>query len=127
MILPGSDKVNGDDHPNDDNSHGTHVSGTVAQSSNNNLGVAGVAFNTTIMPIKVLDGNGSGLLDIIADAIRFATINGADVINLSLGSEFDAQAMEDAVDFAFANGVVIGVVIAVHLVRARQYHKIGAC
>jgi len=107
LILTGSDFVNGDDHPNDDESHGTHVTGTIAQSTNNNHGVAGIAFNTTIMPVKVLDGNGSGLFDVIADAIRFATDNGADVINMSLGSEFDAQAMEDAVAYAFANGVLV--------------------
>ena len=106
-ILPGSDLVNNDDHPNDDNSHGTHVTGTIAQSTNNSLGVAGVAFNTTIMPVKVLDGNGSGLFDVIADAIYFATDNGANVINMSLGSESDAQVLEDAVAYAFANGVFV--------------------
>ena len=107
LILTGSDLVNGDDHPNDDESHGTHVTGTVAQSTNNNLGVAGMAFNTRIMPVKVLDANGSGLFDVIADAIHFATDNGADVINMSLGSTADAQILEDAVAYAFNNGVTV--------------------
>jgi len=107
LILPGSDFVNSDDHPNDDEAHGTHVSGTVAQSTDNSLGVAGVAFNTTIMPIKVLDANGSGLLDAIADGIEFAADSGADVINLSLGSEFDAPVMKAAVAHAFDSGVTV--------------------
>lgn len=106
-ILTGSDFVNGDDHPNDDESHGTHVTGTIAQSTNNTLGVAGMAFGTTIMPMKVLDGNGNGLFDVIADAIMTATDEGADVISMSLGSSADAQAMEDAVAYAYNNGVVV--------------------
>ena len=107
LILAGSDFVNSDDHPNDDDSHGTHVTGTVAQSTDNNLGVAGVAFNTKIMPVKVLDGNGSGLLDVIADAIAFATANGADVINMSLGGESNAQVLENAVNAAHNAGVLV--------------------
>ncbi|MCH8748155.1 S8 family serine peptidase, partial [Patescibacteria group bacterium] len=106
-ILAGSDFVNGDDHPNDDEGHGSHVAGTVAQNTNNTLGVAGLAFDTTIMPVKVLDANGSGLFDTIADAIHFATDNGADIINMSLGSSSNAQVMEDAVEYAFNNGVLV--------------------
>ncbi|MCH8741915.1 S8 family serine peptidase [Patescibacteria group bacterium] len=107
LILTGSDLVNSDDHPNDDESHGTHVTGTIAQSTGNNLGVAGVAFNTTIMPVKVLDANGIGFSDVIADAIHFATDNGADVINMSLGTTTDVQVMRDAVEYAFNNGVTV--------------------
>ena len=93
LILTGSDMVNSDDHPNDDESHGTHVTGTVAQSTNNNFGVAGIAFDTTIMPIKILDGNGSGLFDVIAVGIILATDQGADLINMSLGRTFIAPVM----------------------------------
>jgi len=107
LILSGSDLVNNDDRPNDDANHGTHVTGTVAQSTDNSLGVAGAAFGVTIMPVKVLDANGSGLLDVIAEGILFATDNGANVINMSLGSEFDVQVLEDAVDYAFNNGVLV--------------------
>lgn len=107
LILAGSDLVNGDGHPNDDESHGTHVTGTIAQSTHNTTGVAGIVFNTTIMPVKVLDATGSGLLDVIADGIRFATDNGADVISMSLGSTTDGQAMRDAVQYAFDNGVTV--------------------
>lgn len=106
-ILPGSDLVNSDDHPNDDEGHGTHVTGTIAQSTDNTIGVAGIAFNTTIMPVKVLDANGSGLLDVIAEAIYFATNNGADIINMSLGIAVDAQVIKEAVEYAFNSGVTV--------------------
>ncbi len=59
-FVPGYDFVNGDTHANDDNSHGTHVAGTVAQSTNNTIGVAGIAYGATLMPVKVLNSSGSG-------------------------------------------------------------------
>ncbi|MBN2110127.1 MAG: S8 family serine peptidase [Methanosarcinaceae archaeon] len=61
-FVSGYDFVNGDSHPNDDDSHGTHVTGTIAQSTNNGIGVAGVAYNCFIMPVKVLGPRG-GTLD----------------------------------------------------------------
>jgi len=85
VFVPGYDFVENDTHPNDDNSHGTHVTGTSAQSTNNGKGVAGVAFNTAIMPVKVLDRNGSGTYANVAKGIIWATDHGADIINLSLG------------------------------------------
>jgi serine protease len=78
----GWDFVNNDAHPNDDDSHGTHVTGTIAQSTNNGLGVAGVAFNCSIMPVKVLNKNGSGTLQQIVDGIHYAVLHGADVIKV---------------------------------------------
>ena len=105
--VNGWDFINEDAHPNDDNSHGTHVAGTVAQSTNNILGVAGVAFNTTIMPIKVLGAGGSGLSSQVADGISYAAANGADIINMSLGSSVSSTVIESAVASAFGSGVVI--------------------
>ncbi|MCK4576565.1 S8 family serine peptidase, partial [candidate division WOR-3 bacterium] len=72
-------------HPNDQNGHGTHVCGTIAQSTNNAKGVAGMAFNVSIMPVRVLDYQGSGECDIIADGIHYAYQNGANVLSMSLG------------------------------------------
>ncbi len=106
-FVDGWDYVNNDNHPNDDNSHGTHVAGTIAQSTNNDLGVAGVAFNASIMPVKVLNKRGSGTYAAIADGIYFAADNGAAVINMSLGGEFDADTLEDAVAYAYNAGVTI--------------------
>ena len=82
-FVEGWDYVNNDSHPNDDHWHGTHVTGTIAQSTNNSRGVAGVAFGASIMPLKVLDAGGSGSTIDLANAIYHAAINGADVINMS--------------------------------------------
>jgi serine protease len=69
----------------DDNGHGTHVAGTVAQCTHNGIGVAGVAFDARLMPVKVLAGDGEGTASAIAAGIDWARAHGADVINLSLG------------------------------------------
>lgn len=106
-FLPGYDFVNNDFHPNDDNGHGTHVSGTIAQTTNNSLGVAGIAFNCSIMPVKVLGADGSGTYQQVADGIYYAVDSGADVINASLGGSFDSNTMYDAVQYAYRNGVVM--------------------
>jgi serine protease len=83
------DFVQRDRHPNDVYGHGTHVAGTIAQTTNNRLGTAGIAFNAKIMPLRVLDENGEGDSVAIARAIRYAARHRADVINLSL--EFPAE------------------------------------
>jgi len=113
-FVPGYDFVNNDAHPNDDNAHGTHVTGTIAQSTNNGVGVAGVAFNCTIMPVKVLDANGSGTAEHLAEGLYYAANNGAKVINMSLGwpvrgrRAFDPGAtVHNAVIYAYNAGVTI--------------------
>jgi len=106
-FVAGYDFVNNDSHANDDGAHGTHVCGTVAQSTNNNLGCAGVAFNCTIMPIKVLDQNGSGYMSDIADGIYYAADNGCQVINMSLGGSSGSTALHDAIQYAHNAGVTI--------------------
>jgi serine protease len=83
------DFVDGDRHPNDENGHGTHVTGTIAQKTNNGIGLTGLAYGVTIMPVRVLDAHGEGDAAAIARAIRYAARNGAQVINMSL--EFDAS------------------------------------
>ncbi len=109
-FVDGWDFVNTDSHPNDDNSHGTHVAGTIAQSTDNSLGVAGVAFGCSIMPVKVLNKNGSGTLQQLVDGIYFAANNGADVINMSLGFPpgYDpGQLLKDALDYAYDHNVTV--------------------
>ncbi len=106
-FVAGYDFVNNDSHPNDDEGHGTHVTGTVAQSTNNGTGVAGIAFSTSIMPVKVLDDKGSGTYSDIADGIYYAANNGADVITMSLGGSSTSTTMEDAVAYAYRKGVTI--------------------
>lgn len=106
-FVAGYDFVNDKTTADDDNGHGTHVAGTVAQSTNNNYGVAGIAYEAKIMPLKVLSGSGGGTISDIAEAIRFAADNKADVINMSLGGGGESQVMKDAIDYAYNKGVVI--------------------
>lgn len=91
----------------DDHGHGTHVAGTIAQVTHNGVGVAGVARNAKIMPLKVLSASGSGSVGGIVDAIRYAADEGASVINMSLGGRFPSKAMERAVKYAYDKGVVV--------------------
>lgn len=91
----------------DDHAHGSHVAGTIAQSTNNGIGVAGVAPLATIMPLKVLSSSGGGSTEDIAAAIRYAADNGANIINMSLGGPFPSKIMEDAVNYAYDKGVVV--------------------
>lgn len=101
------DFVGNTTHANDDHGHGTHVAGTIAQVTHNGKGVAGIARNVKIMPLKVLAGNGSGSVAGIADAIRYAADNGAKVINMSLGGPFPSRALKKAVAYAHKKGVVV--------------------
>ncbi|MDP1808158.1 MAG: S8 family peptidase [Actinomycetota bacterium] len=99
-FVPGYNFVNRTTHANDDNQHGTHVAGTIAQSTNNARGVAGVAFRVSIMPVKVLDSGGFGTVTDVADGIRWAADHGANVINLSLGSSSPSSILHEAVNYA---------------------------
>ena len=94
-------------HANDDHGHGSHVTGTIAQVTNNSIGVAGVAPKVRIMPLKVLSANGSGSVAGIADAIRYAADNGAKVINMSLGGAFPSSVLKKAVKYAHDKGVTV--------------------
>ena len=78
------DFIHRDRHPNDVYGHGTHVAGTIAQTTGNGLATAGIAYNAKIMPLQVLDSLGYGDSFAIARAIRYAVRHHADVINLSL-------------------------------------------
>ncbi|MEA2484147.1 MAG: serine protease [Thermoleophilaceae bacterium] len=106
------DFVGGDRHPNDANGHGTHVTSTIAEKTNNDIGLTGLAYGVEIMPVQVLDAQGEGDAGAIARAIRYAARNGAQVINMSL--EFDpsitASQIPDivsAVRYAHDKGVVV--------------------
>jgi serine protease len=106
-FVEGYDFVNDKVAADDDNGHGTHVAGTVAQSTNNNYGVAGVAYEATLMPLKVLSAGGTGTTSDIAEAIRFAADNGAGVINMSLGGGGESEMMKEAIAYAHQKGVVV--------------------
>jgi len=104
--------------PIDLDGHGTHVSGTIGQLTNNGTGTAGVAFNVKLMPVKVLDGNwddifgspNQGTDDVVARGIRYAADNGAKVINMSLGRTGPAApAIEDAIKYAVGKGAFVAI------------------
>lgn len=113
-LLAGYDFINDDADPSDDNGHGTHVSGIVAADTGNGVGVASVAPEAKILPVKALDAEGGGDATTIAKAIDFAVAHQADVINLSLSDTVPLRAliggrdeMDDAVDRALDKGVVV--------------------
>jgi serine protease len=106
-FVAGYDFVNDRAEAADDNGHGTHVAGTIAQSTNNGYGVAGIAYEASIMPLKVLAASGGGTVADIAEAIRFAADHNADVINMSLGGGGDTDLMRESIDYAHNKGVVI--------------------
>jgi subtilisin family serine protease len=102
----GWDFVHNDNNPVDRNGHGTHIAGTIA-AARNGLGVTGIAPDATIMPVQVLGADGSGSLSDVAAGIRYAVDNGAEVINLSLGSGGDSRALRAALDYAQQSGVLV--------------------
>lgn len=91
----------------DDQGHGTHVAGTIAQTTNNGVGVAGLAHCAKLMPVKVLSARGWGTMADVAEGIRWAADHGAQVINLSLGSSAKSKVVENAVTHAHKKGVVV--------------------
>ncbi|PCI26496.1 hypothetical protein COB52_05965 [Candidatus Kaiserbacteria bacterium] len=104
----GFDFVNDDTDPMDDDEHGTHVAGLAAAAGGNNIGVAGVMpRGVKIMAVKVLDGNGSGSYANVANGIRWAVDNGADIINLSLSGATINAGVEDALIYAVNAGVPV--------------------
>ena len=106
-FVPGYNFVDNNSDASDDHGHGTHVAGTIAQSTNNGIGVSGVAFKASIMPLKVLSARGSGSMAAIAQAIRWAADHGANVINMSLGGPFPVGTIHSAVKYAHSKGVVV--------------------
>ncbi len=105
-ILAGASFVPGTKSAVDDQGHGTHVAGTIAQATNNGKGCAGVAPEATILPVKVLSAGGSGTSAWIASGIDYAVDEGADVINLSLGGSY-SSVIHNAIKKARKQGVLV--------------------
>jgi len=106
-LIPGRNFLEPSLTPQDDHGHGTLVSGIIAAQGNNSYGKAGVVWNTKIMPLKVLDSQGDGTIEHIAEAIIYAADNGAKVINLSLGGDTSYNVIRDAIMYAYEKGVLV--------------------
>ncbi len=104
--IHGYDYYNEDGDPFDDNSHGTHVSGTIGGVGNNATGVAGVSWTTKLMGVKFLSAGGSGSYSAAIQSIDYATNNGAKVINASWGGGGYSQALRDSIERAGDSGVL---------------------
>jgi serine protease len=108
QFIPGHDFVSGDRLPLDENGHGTHVAGTIAEKTDNGVGLTGLAYGAKLIPVRVLDRDGRGdALDIVK-GIRFAVAKGADVINMSFnfGCGKRVPMVDEALREAYARGVV---------------------
>lgn len=106
-ILPGYDFVNGTQTITDDFGHGTAVTGTIVANGNNGQGVAGIAYGCSVLPVKVMDNNGFAPYSTIAAGIKYAVDNGARVINLSIAGTSQSATLQEAIDYAWSNNVVV--------------------
>jgi serine protease len=108
QFVPGHDFVGADRLPLDENGHGTHVAGTIAEKTNNGVALVGLAYRAKLMPVRVLDRNGSGEADDIARGIHFAVAHGADAINMSFnfGCGKPVPGIEEELRYAYREGVV---------------------
>ena len=112
QFVRGWDFVDRDPYPFDRNGHGTHVAGTLAEATNNQVGLTGLAYGARLMPVRVLDAAGEGNATDIAAGVRFAVRHGAKLINMSL--EFDQNVtagdipqLLDALRYARSRGVLV--------------------
>jgi subtilisin family serine protease len=110
--VRGWDFVTNDKDPTDMHLHGTHVAGTIAGKGNNAAGITGVAWQGTIMPVRVLDANGAGTLANIATGFEYARENGADIVNASFGGPQSSQTLLDVMEASIEDSPDILFVVA---------------
>ncbi len=106
-LLPGYDFGNDDNDPSDPHGHGTFVAGIAGAVTNNGIGVACIAPEGRVLPVKVFTDAGQGFLSDLLDGISYAVTQGAHVINLSLGSSSPMSSVQTALNNAWSAGVVI--------------------
>ncbi|MFD2372056.1 S8 family peptidase [Brevibacillus sp. GCM10020057] len=106
-LVKGYNVLEDNDKPQDDNGHGTHVSGIIAARTNNRDGIAGMTWKSKLMPIKAIGADGSGSAVDIARGIYWATDHGAEVINLSVGNYTSSAVLKEACRYAYDHNVVM--------------------
>ena len=104
--LHGWDFINNTPNVRDFNMHGTHVAG-IAAAANNNIGIVGANPRALIMPVSVMQSDGSGDVATIVKGINYAVANGATVLNLSLGTYANSRALRQALENAYTNAVIV--------------------
>ena len=107
VLAGGFDAVEGDGLPDDDEGHGTFVAGVAAAATDNDRGVAGVAWGAQVMPVKVLGADGTGADSDIAEGVTWAADHGADVILLALSGPTNGAVLRSAVEYAQARDVAV--------------------
>ena len=105
--IHGWDFVGNDNDPTDEMGHGTHVAGIIGASGNNSVGVTGINFSTSIMPVRFLDAQGSGSNSNGIKTILYAADHGARLINASWGGDGFSQALLDAINYAYGKGTLL--------------------
>lgn len=109
IVSRGKDFINNDDDATDDHWHGTHVAGIAAAETNNSEGIAGVAWNCKVLPVKVADKEGMGFYSNLIEGLVWAADQNVQVINLSLGGEEASDSLRAAVKYVYDKNVVIVV------------------
>jgi len=106
-LLGGHDFVNNDRDASDDNGHGTWVSGIIAANPNDGYGMAGISWNDWILPVKIMNREGTGSTSNLTAGIIWAADNGATIINMSVGGFPYSQYVQDAINYAWSKGAVL--------------------
>jgi thermitase len=105
-VIQGYDFGDNDSNPGDDADHGTPVAGTIGARTDNNEGVAGLMWDLQIMPLKVVTSTGDIPYSVSAQAIDYARVNGADIINYSISGPSPSGVVSEAVYNAYASGMI---------------------
>jgi len=120
-IIPGYDFVNDNSDAWDDNGHGTAIAGVIGAIGDNSEGIAGVDWQSKLIPLKVVDGDGIGTYYDVAQGIIYAADHNARIINLSIGGYAYSYALKDAVDYALEKGCVLVAAVGNDGIDAPMY------
>ncbi|RME04804.1 MAG: hypothetical protein D6805_01670, partial [Planctomycetota bacterium] len=118
---PGYDFVQNDPFPDDRCGHGTAMAGIIAAKGNNQKGIAGAAWNCRILPVKIANKNGIATFDQLAKGIVFAVDQGAQILNISLGSLAPSTTLHQAVQYAYRKGAILIAAAGNDLTHQERY------